>query len=147
MTADRIRFNDLQDRPVDGKLLTRLLDFVLDRNATDKIVSLAVVDDGRITELNVSFKGHEGPTDVLAFPLEDPAAPDPDPELGEIVISADTAARQAEELGHTPEKEMCLLAVHGLLHLLGRDDADPAQRQSMLAEGEALLEAFSAQDG
>lgn len=147
MDSDRVRFCDLQERPVDGELLCRLLDHVLDVNGVDKIVSLAVVDDGRITGLNRSFKGHGDPTDVLAFPLEDPDVPDPDPELGEIVISADTAARQADELGHSFVREMCLLALHGLLHLLGRDDADPAQRQAMLAEGEALLDAFLEKEG
>ena len=145
--TDRVHVTDLQDRPVDADRLKALLAFALEEHGAGPGLSLAVVDDEKIIELNRRFAGHEGPTDVLAFPLSEPGLDDPDPELGEIVVSADTAARQADELGHAFERELALLALHGLLHLLGRDDHDPAEREAMLAEGEALLDAFEKAEG
>jgi len=139
---DRVRFADEQDRPVDGPGLRFLLAFAMDRLGIEKPVSLAVVDDERIAGLNLRFHATEGPTDVLAFPLDDPSEPDPDPELGEIVVSADTAARQAEELGIPFARELALLALHGLLHLSGLRDASPAEGEAMLRAGEELLDAF-----
>ena len=142
MRPGRVRFADHQALPLDGKRLARLLDFALGRLGLEGPVSLALVDDARIEDLNRRFKGHGGPTDVLAFPLREDGDPDPDPELGEIVVSADTAARQAGEEGHPFEREVALLALHGLLHLAGFDDASASDRRAMLEKGEALLEAF-----
>ncbi|MHC4600145.1 MAG: rRNA maturation RNase YbeY [Planctomycetota bacterium] len=142
MIPDRVHFTDLQDLPVDGDRLRALLAFALEKHGVASALSLALVDDEKIAALNRRFADREGPTDVLAFPLFEPGLDDPDPELGEIVVSAETAARQAEDQGHGFEHEIALLALHGFLHLLGRDDRDPAEREAMLAEGEALLEAF-----
>jgi probable rRNA maturation factor len=147
MTPDRVHFTDLQDRPVDGDRLREILAFALEKNGADATLSIAVVDDDRITELNRRFAGRDGPTDVLAFPLEEPGLDDPEPELGEILVSTGAAARQAEELGHGFPREVALLALHGLLHLLGRDDHEPGEREAMLAEGEALLDAFEGGEG
>lgn len=80
-------------------------------------ISLVLSDDAFIQELNLRYRGLDKPTDVLSFAQED------DPILlGDIVISLPTAARQAEQAGWPLSSETALLAVHGLLHLLGYDD-------------------------
>ncbi len=89
--------------------------------------TLTFVDDARIHELNREYRNVDGPTDVLSFSqLEGDGfvqAPTGVTELGDVVISLDTARRQAAELGHPLDYEVCLLAAHGGLHLLGYDHA------------------------
>jgi len=98
-------------------------------------VGLWLTDDARVRELNRRYRGKDRATDVLAFP-SDPAEAGPEVEggawLGEIAISAEAAARQAGELGHARQQELCLLAIHGVLHLLGYRDETAAQRRRML---------------
>jgi probable rRNA maturation factor len=84
-------------------------------------VHLTFVDDARIRRLNARYLRHRRPTDVLAFSLE---APGPSGLWGEIVVSAETARRQARRLGVPVSLELDLLVVHGLLHLAGYDDGD-----------------------
>jgi probable rRNA maturation factor len=97
-------------------------------------LSFVVVDDERMAELHERYADVPGPTDVLSFPLaEDPVL------LGEVVISADTARREAAARGHPAYDELLLYAVHGVMHLVGHDDHDPAQRRRMRsAERRAL---------
>ncbi len=127
---------------------------------------LSLVDDAGIAALNADWRGKAGPTDVLAFAAQDEALDDAPPmpmpsgfegddgaeaseasplELGDIVISVETAARQAGEHGHDLARELLFLASHGLLHLLGWDHPDDASLAAMLARQEALLAAVSAQ--
>jgi probable rRNA maturation factor len=123
-------------------------------------LGLSVVGDAEIAELNSDWRGKAGPTDVLAFAAQDdgledaPAMPmpswdddddsDAEPlELGDIVISLETAARQAPEHDHSLEQELLFLASHGLLHLLGWDHPDDASLAAMLARQEQLLAAAS----
>jgi probable rRNA maturation factor len=85
-------------------------------------INVAIVDDPEIHILNRQFLEHDYPTDVLTFPLE---SPEENGQLvGDIVVSWDTARRNAEELGLSPEGELLLYVVHGTLHLLGFDDTD-----------------------
>ena len=86
-------------------------------------VHIAVVSDARVRALNRTYRGIDGPTDVLSFPSADgPLAPlDPRAILGDIVIARGVARRQAREGGHTEATELRVLALHGLLHLLGYD--------------------------
>ena len=106
---------------------------------SDGDLTIALVDDARIQDLNRGFLGHDVPTDVLSFP-----ANEPDPEtgrryLGDVVISLARAAEQAAERGHPVEAEMQLLVVHGVLHLLGHDHADVGEKDRMwAAQAEAL---------
>ena len=84
---------------------------------TNKDIELILTTDEEIQELNKTYRKLDKPTDVLSFPLEDmPGMP-----LGSIVISLDTAKRNANELNHSIEEEIKLLFIHGLLHLLGYD--------------------------
>ena len=92
-------------------------------------VDVAVVDDAEIRRLNARYRGIGRRTDVLAFPLEAPDAPGQ--LLGQIVVSADTARRQARRL-HVPlALELDLLVTHGTLHLVGYDDRDPLEADLM----------------
>ncbi|MFO8236846.1 MAG: rRNA maturation RNase YbeY [Prochlorococcaceae cyanobacterium] len=117
-------------------------------------LGLNLVSDPEIAGLNTHWRGLAGPTDVLAFAARDagvdqapplPLAapeelPDAEPlELGDIVISLETAARQAGEHGHGLVRELQFLASHGLLHLLGWDHPDEASLAAMLARQERLL--------
>ena len=117
-------------------------------------LGLSLVGDAEIADLNADWRQKNGPTDVLAFAAQDDALdgapPMPLPpeladeqedslELGDIVISLDTAARQAPEHGQSLVEELQFLACHGLLHLLGWDHPDEESLAAMLARQERLL--------
>ncbi len=91
-------------------------------------ISVALVDDPTIAELNEHFLDHTGPTDVISFDLGEPNTQTVD---GELVISTDTAKREAGRRGIDVSAEVMLYAVHGTLHLLGMDDATPEQAAEM----------------
>jgi len=99
-------------------------------------ISILFVDDDQIRVMNKKYRKINSPTDVLSFPmLEKSGAPTPPGEvtpLGDIVISLEAAARQAGEMKHSLKKEITLLLVHGLLHLLNYDDEKPKERRRML---------------
>ena len=139
----RIGIVDLQGSRVDKDLIRRVVRRVA-RGAPRPYasVTIALVDDARITELNRAHRGKNRPTDVLAYDAD----PD-DPEyMGDVVISVETAVRQAEGAKRPPDHEVAWLAAHGILHLLGSDDADEKQRQAMIAQqDEALAEALARQ--
>jgi probable rRNA maturation factor len=105
-------------------------------------VGLVVTDDETLRDLNRRYLGLDEPTDVLSFGLE-PAAfvtpPDGVRRLGEVILSYPTAERQAREAGHSVQDEAAHLVVHGLLHLLGYDHADPEDERRMRAREEELL--------
>ncbi|MBI5395361.1 MAG: rRNA maturation RNase YbeY [Verrucomicrobia bacterium] len=86
-------------------------------------LSIALVDDAAIAEINQRFLNHTGPTDVISFNLGG--------GTGEIIVSAERAAIVARQLRRKPAAELALYLVHGLLHLAGMDDHTPAQRRAM----------------
>jgi probable rRNA maturation factor len=92
------------------------------------VVEVAIVDDAEIRTLNAAHRGVRRRTDVLAFPLE---APDAGPLVGQLVICADVAARQARRLRVPLALELDLIATHGALHLVGYDDRDPVEADLM----------------
>jgi probable rRNA maturation factor len=92
------------------------------------VVEVAVVDDAEIRALNAAHRGIRRRTDVLAFPLE---APEAGPLVGQLVIGAETAARQAGRLRVPLALELDLLVTHGTLHLVGYDDRDPVEADLM----------------
>lgn len=96
-------------------------------------ISVALVNDATMAQLNRKHLGHNGATDVLSFDLRD-AANEETAIDGEIVMSVDMAVKQARKRGHSVEAELALYAVHGTLHLLGYDDrrkADAARMHAM----------------
>lgn len=112
-------------------------------------LSVALVNDETIRELNDEFLGHDHATDALAFPFDDAGAggasgaggdgPADDDVAGEVVVSAETAVREAGERGTDPRHELLLYVVHGTLHLLGWDDDTPARRTAMNRRAAAIL--------
>lgn len=106
-------------------------------------VSILLTNDEEIAELNKEYRDTEGPTDVLSFSQvegDEEFAPDMDEHLlGDIVISVETAKRQAEEAGKSTEDEVHMLLTHGLLHLLGYDHAEPEEAEQMFARQNELL--------
>ena len=91
-------------------------------------VEVVLVDDAEIRRLNGAWRGVPRRTDVLAFPLETPG---PGALVGQVVISIDTAARQAQRVGVPLAAELELLVTHGVLHLVGYDDRDPVEARLM----------------
>lgn len=104
-------------------------------------LSLVVCDDAFIRPLNRDYRGKDAPTDVLSFAMQEgEAVREDDPVLGDLVISAETAARQAQEQGHGLDAELRVLLVHGLLHLLGYDhEVDEDEAEQMRAAEATLL--------
>lgn len=100
-------------------------------------VEILVVDDGEIRGLNAAWRGVDRPTDVLAFPLE--VAPGAGGLVGQIVISAETAHRQARAVGVPTTAELDLLVTHGVLHLVGWDDRDPVEARLMHERARQIL--------
>jgi len=144
-----IDVTDEQSLPVDTAGLRRLAEVVLAGEGLpdDTEVSIVFTSDEVIAAYNRRFMERDGPTDVLAFPLErlQPGTiPDRPPDapplvLGDVVIAPGRVAAQAERLGTTFESEMALMVVHGLLHLLGYDHVDDADAELMERRERELL--------
>jgi probable rRNA maturation factor len=111
-------------------------------------VSLVFTDSETVQRLNRDYRGVDEPTDVLAFyMLPQKGAdssfalpPDGVTRLGEVIISYPQAVAQAREQGHSPEKELALLVIHGILHLLGYDHEEPEEESKMRERERELLE-------
>jgi probable rRNA maturation factor len=105
----------------------------------DADLTVVLTDDAQLHDLNKEYLGVDAPTDVLSFPSDQT-----DPEtgaryLGDILISVERAAAQAAAAGHATEAEVQLLVIHGVLHLLGHDHAEPEEKARMWqAQGEIL---------
>jgi probable rRNA maturation factor len=162
VTIDVFAADEQQAHPMDvarwAELARRVLTAQGVKGETE--VSLLFVDEDAIAALNAQFLGKEGPTDVLAFPIEDEPGPtgrSPDfggsgpgalPEegaltlLGDVVICPVVAARNALQHEVSLDDEVALLVVHGLLHLLGMDHEDDAAATRMEALEQRLLERF-----
>jgi probable rRNA maturation factor len=134
--------NEVRGSGVDARSLKsamRKLLASIDRG--DASISLTLVDDAAIRELNRDHRGKDKPTDVLSFPLE----PEPfahEKLLGDIVISIETARRQAADYDAPLQREIERLMIHGLLHVLGHDHMEPGERSEMEAEERRLAAAI-----
>lgn len=110
----------------------------------DAEVSVTLVDNARIRELNGEFREIDHETDVLSFPLGDENGFEIDPDtnailLGDIVISLEKAQTQSEEYGHSFKREVAFLVTHSLFHLLGYDHVTPEDETEMFAKQEKVL--------
>jgi probable rRNA maturation factor len=139
---------------VDEAMLAGLARHVLDGMRVHPLAELSVllVDEPAMTELHVKWMGEEGPTDVLAFPMDELRLPQPGvhgdhaPDLeaeqallGDVVICPQVAAVQAAEAQHEVQDEIDLLCAHGILHLLGYDHAEPEEHATMFGLQDRLL--------
>jgi probable rRNA maturation factor len=104
-------------------------------------ISISLVDDREIAQLNRDHRGKDKPTDVLSFPLYEPGEAttgEHERLLGDVVISVDTARRQAAEYDAPLQNEINRLLIHGILHVLGHDHEERAEREAMEAEERRL---------
>jgi probable rRNA maturation factor len=111
-------------------------------------VTVVITTDEAVAELNAQYRQTEGPTDVLSFPAQDPTpgfvtAPEMADYLGDIIIALPFTERQAAGLNRPLRDELRLLAVHGTLHLLGYDHAEPDEEADMWARQDAILARLS----
>ncbi|MDP8976413.1 MAG: rRNA maturation RNase YbeY [Actinomycetota bacterium] len=139
--------DEQDEQPVDTQRWQGLAADVLDAQGLTGAVelSMAFVGEGEMAELNRRFAGEEGPTDVLAFPIDDAEAGDGTPSmLGDLVICPAVAARNSSQHSGTYEDEMALLVVHGILHLMGMDHEDPLEARLMQRRERELLDRFHA---
>lgn len=143
--SDRVVVRRLDDAPPDVPL--RALAAAVERAMTGLALpaharcAVVLAGDERLRALNLRYRGIDAPTDVLSFRTDDAGAPGPGDEgadLGDVIISVDYAARSAAGEGRPRDDELALLAVHGLLHLIGHDDADEAGAAAMRAEERRL---------
>ena len=157
--------DEQHDVAVDLAHFGRLARYVLEQERVDPLVemSLIFVDETTIAQYNERFLGQDGPTDVLAFPIDEearpsgrhpdnggrgPGAPNDDDEiptlLGDVLVCPAYAQREAVSRGIAVDDELSLLVVHGTLHLLGFDHAEDGERAAMQAREATLLAGFAA---
>ncbi|HBT47345.1 MAG TPA: rRNA maturation RNase YbeY [Peptococcaceae bacterium] len=139
---------DKEPDPALERLLTELLEQAARQEGVPHgaEVSVTLVNDAEIRRLNRTYRGVDAPTDVLSFPLRDAGDGEPpikggeeDLLLGDIFISLETAERQAAAYGHSLEREVGFLALHGFLHLLGYDHDTPDREEVMFRRQEEIL--------
>ena len=130
---------------LDPALLQRRAEQILERiEHAESELSLSLVDDTAIAELNLSYRKLDRPTDVLSFSLlEGEESTYRGNLLGDVVISVETAARQAQEQGVSLDEELARLLIHGVLHLIGHDHMEPDEAERMQAEERRLSEVLS----
>ena len=131
--------------------LAALSRFVMDQMRVHPLAELCIkaVDEPTIAQLNEQWMDKQGPTDVLAFPMDElrPGLVNEEPEegvLGDLVLCPEIAAKQAVTAGHSSDAELELLTVHGILHLLGYDHAEPEEHKEMFGLQDELLAAWRA---
>jgi len=102
-------------------------------------IGLQVTDNAVLQQFNLQYMRIDAPTDVLSFPVPFENPDTGRPYLGDILISYPMAVQQAETSGHTPEEELTLLFVHGILHLLGYDHSTPEEKEVMWSIQDKIL--------
>ncbi|GAA3214453.1 rRNA maturation RNase YbeY [Nonomuraea helvata] len=149
-----IEINNESGVGVDEESLVALATHVLGEMGINPLaeLSIVVVDEDAMSELHEKWMGEPGPTDVLAFPMDelrpgggargDLESPTDPALLGDVVLCPQVAARQAEEAGHSTADELELLCTHGILHLLGYDHAEPEEHKEMFGLQARLLESW-----
>ena len=133
-TNDEFPYNDIIE-----KVVNKAFEIERVKNASCSII---IVDNSYIHKLNKEYRGIDRVTDVISFALEDDknmVIPDGTRLLGDIYISLDKAKEQAEEYGHSLERELCFLAVHGIYHLLGYDHEKEEEAEVMFKKQEEVL--------
>lgn len=132
-------------------LIKQIVLFALNRENTkiESEVSMILVDNDYIKDLNLKYRNKNTPTDVLSFAMRDTLAEDTLVKpvsmrelLGDIVISIEMAQHQARDFGHNLEREIGYLTVHGVLHLLGYDHKTNEDKTLMRSREESILKAF-----
>jgi probable rRNA maturation factor len=151
-----VEINNESGMPADEDALRELAQYVIDQMETHPLadLSMLLVDEAHMTNLHEKWMEEPGPTDVLSFPMDElrphsMAGPnrargrdsdEPEPVLlGDVVLCPPVAAVQAKQHGHSTQTELELLTVHGVLHLLGYDHAEPEEEAEMFGLQNELL--------
>ena len=112
--------------------------------APERSIAVVLFDDNQMARLNETYTGRDVPTDVLAFDLQADAGerlPEDEPELlGDVFINIEAAERQSRDLDHSLGRELAILVAHGVLHLLGYDDADEHGRDEMMTKARLVAD-------
>ncbi|MER0467294.1 rRNA maturation RNase YbeY [Bacillus cabrialesii subsp. cabrialesii] len=133
------------------KEVENLLQFAAEREGVQDQaeVSVTIVTNEDIQQINKEYRGKDAPTDVISFALEEEGEGEIEivgaeipPVLGDIIISADRTREQAEEYNHSFKRELGFLAVHGFLHLLGYDHMTKEEEEEMFTKQKDLLDAY-----
>lgn len=158
MSLEIVWSNEQEEHEINSDLIALLESILQKAGEAEGIekgeVDLTFVDNDRIHELNREYRGIDRPTDVLSFAMNETGEDEPEilygteeaeemgdvPNvLGDIIISVTRAKEQAEEYGHSLERELGFLFVHGFLHLLGYDHQDAASEAEMMSKQEQVL--------
>ncbi len=146
-----IDLNNESGVEVDTERLAGLARFALDllRIHPQAELSILLVDPDTMSAYHEKYMDEPGPTDVLSFPMDELRAPEADEEpplglLGDIVLCPEVTAAQAAESGRTPDEEADYLLIHGLLHLLGHDHAEPEEKKVMFDLNDRVIAAWTA---
>ncbi len=138
--------NDTDNEVLELEKLNSYIDYVVKELELEKCeFNIIIIDNERIHEINNMYRGVDRETDVISFALED----NMDVEykdfrlLGDIYISIEKCYQQAEEYGHSREREICFLATHGILHLLGYDHMEPDDEKKMFDLQNKLLDGYN----
>ncbi len=135
-------FNETQEEIKELEDVKKVLKLAIEIEKAGVVnFNVIIVDNEYIHKLNKEYRGIDRPTDVISFALEDSEDIKYDDFrlLGDIYISLDKAKEQAEEYGHSFKREICFLAVHGLLHLLGYDHMEKDEEKIMFGRQELIL--------
>jgi probable rRNA maturation factor len=146
-----VEFHNQTEYQLNAREFCDLVEYVLkDQQVSTKVeCSIVIVDLATIAELNEKWRGNQGPTDVLSFPIDE-LRPGLDlsrlenPVLGDIYLCPEYAQKEADRQGHSLEDELLLLTAHSVLHLLGFDHMDPDERALMFDLQRELLLKFLA---
>ncbi len=145
----KVLIDNIQDRfPIPAGFFPLLQELVrallqAEGRGENEEIGLILVDDAYIRELNLAYRDRDRATDVLAFDLQDEASGQgEDTILGDVYISVERAAEQARDYGHSLQREVAFLAVHGILHLLGYDHQSSCQEADMDARQTFIMEHF-----
>jgi probable rRNA maturation factor len=145
-----VEINNESGVAVDEGALVRLASFVMEQLRIHPLAELSIllVDEATMSSYHAKYLGEDGPTDVLSFPMDELRPPNDDEEppeglLGDIVLCPTVTSRQAAEHGRTAAEETEYLLVHGLLHLLGYDHAEPAEKAEMFQLKDQLLASWA----
>lgn len=135
-----IEIADQQQLPVDTNQLIEIASTILrDHGVIKGELSIALVDDPTIRELNLKYLDHDWETDVISFVLDE----DDDSLTGQLIVSTDTATRVAAQIDSTAAAELALYVAHGTLHLVGFDDVTEELATEMQAAEKRYLQKFS----
>ena len=131
----KINFNGVSDQSIKTMIKKSCLAVLKAEGFNENAeVSVLLTDSGEISALNKEFRGKDKTTDVLSFPMNEINPENGYVILGDIVINAEMAKKQAEEFGHSEEREIAFLAVHSMLHLLGYEHEDGEEGEKIMRE-------------